>query len=69
MCNKKHVCLQALNFDNNTLQAKDDIKITLAAVSPITIMEFVLSTKFEFFRIFYLDFLGCKTITLTRILE
>lgn len=65
---KEHVRLQSLNLDDHPLQAEDHIEITLATVSSISIVEFILTTKFKFLRIILLDLFGCKTITFAGIL-
>jgi hypothetical protein len=62
------VRLQSFNLDDHPLQAEDHVEITLATVSSISIVEFILTTKFKFFRMILLDLFGCKTITFAGIL-
>jgi hypothetical protein len=68
VCNEQNVALQPFNLYDDALQTKNNVEITLAASTAVSVMKFILFTKFEFFGIKFLYFIGGETIALASVL-
>jgi len=60
--------LQSLDLDDDSLETENDIKVTLASVSAISIMKLIKTTLFKLIWISFLDLLCSQAVAFARIL-
>lgn len=61
--------LESLYFDNDSLKAENDVKVTLTSITAISIMKLIEATLFKLIWIPFLYLLGSQPVAFARILS